>query len=251
MGFFLKKVISELLMPLPVCLFLGVVGWILWKRGRSPRVGQGMAGASLALLYALSVAPVSEPLVRRLESAAPAFPGDSVEFVVVLASGHVSDPDLPRSAWLSGVALPRLIEGMTIATAQPWSRLVLSGWGGTDPKPGAEAYRDVAGALGFPDERMLLDPRPRDTGEEAEFLAPVLRGRRFALVTSATHMSRALALFRAQGLDPVPAPTGHLAASPPAFEILFLIPDESSLVRSRLAWHEFLGSAWARIRGDP
>lgn len=250
MGFFLKIVISELLMPLTGCLLLGIAGWIVWKRGRRPRLGRGMVAAALLLLYAFSFTPLTDVLVRRLESRVPAFPGDSVDFVVVLASGHVSDPALPRSAWLSGVGLPRLVEGLAIATAQPWSRLVLSGWGGADPTSNAEAYREVASTLGFPDERMVLEPRPLDTRQEAELLAPLLRGRRFALVTSALHMPRALALFRAQGLDPVPAPTGHLAKDLQGFDVLFFFPDESNLVRTRLVWHEILGSIWARLWGN-
>lgn len=250
MGFFLKKVISELLMPLPGCLLLGVAGWIVWRRGRRPRLGQGLVAASLLLLYALSFAPLSDVVVRRLESRTQAFPGDSVDFVVVLAGGHLSDPGLPRSSWLSGSSLYRLTEGVAIATAQPWSRLVLSGYGGADPMPNAEAYREVASAMGFPDGRMVLEPRPRDTPDEAELLTPLLRGHRFALVTSATHMPRALALFRARGLQPIPAPTDYLAKEHRAFDLFFLFPHEVSLVRARLVWHEILGSIWARMWGD-
>jgi len=249
MGFFLKKVISELLMPLPGCLLLGIVGWIVWTRGKRPRLGRGTVAASLLLLWASSFTPLTDALVRRLERRAPAFPGDSVEFVVVLGSGHVSGSAYPRSAWLSGPSLYRLAEGVAIATAQPWSRLVLSGWGGADPMSNADVYREVASAMGFPDVRMVLDPRPRDTRQEAELLAPLLRGHSFALVTSAIHMPRALALFRAQGLDPIPAPTGHLAKTPQALDFLFFVPDESSLVRTRLVWHEILGATWARLTG--
>jgi uncharacterized SAM-binding protein YcdF (DUF218 family) len=197
----------------------------------------------------LSLRPVADAFSRPMERAYPAFPGDSVDFVVVLGGGHTSDPSLPPSARLSSAALVRLVEGVTIATAQPWSRLVLSGWGGADPKPNAEAYREVGVALGFPEARIVLEPRPRDTREEAKLLAPLLAGRRFALVTAASHMPRAVTLFRAQGLDPVPAPTGQLAKEPRGFDVLQLIPDETDLLRTRLAAHEMLGRIWARITG--
>lgn len=249
MGFLLKKLAGALLMPLPALLLLGIGGWILWARGRWKRTGQGMVAVSLLLLSVLSLMPVADAFVRPLERSFPAFPGDSVDFVVVLGSGHTSDPSLPLSARLSGAALVRLVEGVTIATAQPWSRLVLSGWGGADPKANADVYGEVGAALGFPEARMVLEPRPRDTRQEAELLAPLLRGHRFALVTAATHMPRAVALFRAQGLDPVPAPTGQLAKEPQGFDVLFLVPDENDLARTRLAAHEMLGRIWARLTG--
>lgn len=249
MGFILKKLVGALLMPLPALLLLGMAGWVLWARGRWRRTGMGMVAASLLVLSLVALPPLADAVVRPLERSAPAFPGDSVDFVVVLASGHVSDSTLPVSARLSATALVRLVEGVAIATAQPWSRLVLSGWGGADPRPNAEMYREAAAAIGFPEARMILDPRPKDTRQEAELLAPLLRGRRFALVTSASHMPRALALFRAQGLDPVPAPTGHLSKVAPRSDPLDLIPDENALARTRLGWHETLGRVWARLTG--
>jgi uncharacterized SAM-binding protein YcdF (DUF218 family) len=249
MGFFLKSIAGALLMPLPGLLLLGILGWILWTHGRWKRTGQGMVAASLLLLSLVALAPVADALVRPLERSVPAFPGDSVDIVVVLGSGHISDPALPLSAQLSSAALVRLVEGVAIATAQPWSLLVLSGWGGADPEPNAEMYREMAAALGFPEVRMVVEPRPRDTRQEAELLAPLLTGHRFALVTSASHMPRALALFRAQGLDPIPAPTGQLAKEPQAFDVLTLVPDEDNLARTRFAWHEILGRVWARLTG--
>lgn len=249
MGFFLKKVAGALLMPLPALLLLGIAGWVLWTRGRWRRTGQGMVAASLLLLLLLALTPVSNALLRPLERGAPAFPGDSVDFVVVLGGGHVSDTTLPLSARPSAASLVRLVEGVVIATSQPWSRLVLSGWGGADPRSSADVYREVAAALGFPEGRMVLEPRPRDTRQEAELLAPLLRGHRFALVTSASHMPRALALFRAQGLEPIPAPTGHLAKEPQAFDALDLVPGEDDLGRTRVAFHELLGRIWARLTG--
>ena len=249
MGFLLKKILGAALMPLSALILLGVVGWILWMRGRR-RVGSLLVAAALVTLAVLSVNPVSDALVRRVETGSPAFPGDSVDFVVVLGSGHVSDPALPASARLSGQALYRLVEGVSIASAQPWTTLVLSGWGGDQLVPNAEAYRDVALQLGFPEERMHLEPRPRDTAEEAALLEPVLAGRPFALVTSATHMDRALSLFRARGLDPIPAPTGHLSASSSSYGILALAPDEENLARTRAAWYETVGRLWVRVTGQ-
>lgn len=250
MGFILKKFVGALLMPLPAAMLLGVVGWVIWWRGKRPAWGRWMVATSFLLLAVASFNPVSDALLRRIETDAPPFPGDSVAFVVVLAAGHQSDPALPLSAQLYSQALHRLAEGVALATAQPWSRLVLSGWGGADPKPNADMYREMAALLGFPEVRMVLDPRPRDTRQEAELLAPLLRGHRFALVTSASHMDRALELFRAQGLEPVPAPTGHLARRPQGFGLRSLVPDESSLLLTRVAWYELLGRAWARLRGD-
>ena len=251
MGFVVKKLLGGLLMPLPLCLAVGVAGWVLWTRGRRRRVGQTLVALSLGMLVLLSLGPVAATVAHAVEGGYAAFPGDSVAFVVVLGNGHVSDPTLPPSALLSEQALYRLVEGLRIAHAQPWATLVLSGWGDADPSSNAQVYQDVAASLGFPRERTVLEPRPRDTAEEARLLAPLLAGHPFALVTSSTHMPRAVALFRGQGLDPIPAPTGHLFKRSPGATALLddLIPGEDNLAVSRRAWHEVLGRAWARMRG--
>jgi uncharacterized SAM-binding protein YcdF (DUF218 family) len=250
MGFMIRKTLTALLMPLPAALLLGTVGWVMWSWGKKKRRGQLLVAASLLGLATLAVDPVATRLAGSVEGREPAFPGDSVGFVVVLGSGHVSDPRLPVSAQLSSQALYRLTEGVRIHLAQPWSTLVLSGHGGDDPKPNAQVYGEMAQALGVDPGRMVLEPRPTSTAEEAEYLEPLLSGHRFALVTSATHMPRAVALFEARGLDPVPAPTGHLVNTARSLDYLRYIPHEENLQRTRAAWYEFLGRLWAAMRGD-
>jgi uncharacterized SAM-binding protein YcdF (DUF218 family) len=244
-----KKVLGALLMPLPVSLALATVGWILWAKGKHRRAGQLLAGAALVLLCGLSFAPVSAWLARPLEHEYAPFSGDSVDYVVVLGSGHDSDPTLPVSSRLSSAGLYRLVEGVRIAVAEPWAGVIFSGYGGPDPRPNALVYRDVALSLGLDSTRIRVEPSPHDTHEEAMLMAPTLRGHRFALVTSAMHMPRAMALFRAEGLDPVAAPTGFLTATPQPFGWTNAFPDEGALLVSRTAWYERLGRMWMRLRG--
>jgi len=250
MDLLIRRVAAAVLMPLPVCLALGMVGWVLWTRGQRKRTGQALVASALLLLAVLGMPPVGSRLVGSLERGEAPFAGGPVDYVVVLGSGHVSDSRLPISSRLSEVALFRLVEGLRIAHAQPTTTLVLSGYGGADPRPNAEIYRDVAIALGFPVARIVTEGRPRTTREEAELLEPLLRGHRFALVTSATHMPRALALFEARSLTPVPAPTGYLGTRVPGFRALELVPDAGSLSLVRRAWYELLSRSWARLRAD-
>ena len=250
MGFVIGRIAATVLMPLPVCIAGGLIGTLLWARGRRVRAGQSLVGFAFTGLALLSLAPVATFLARGQERAFPTFPDDSVDYVVVLGGGHVSDATVAPGARLSGTGLYRLVEGVRIATAQPWSTLVLSGWGGADPRSNAEVYRDVAVSLGFPADRTFLEGRPRTTAEEARLLQPVLAGHPFALVTSANHMPRATALFRARGLTPIPAPTGYLSLRVPGLNLADLVPNEGALTVARQAWYETLSRAWAAVRGD-
>ncbi|QIT55876.1 hypothetical protein HC341_12030 [Aquisalimonas sp. 2447] len=62
----------------------------------------------------------------------------------------------------------------------------------------------------------------------------------------------AMALFRAQGLDPVPAPTEYMApARPPGagWNVYYLRPSATGLRMTERAFHEYLGLAWGRVQG--
>ena len=72
----------------------------------------------------------------------------------------------------------------------------------------------------------------------------------FALVTSASHMSRSMALFRKQGLNPIAAPTEHIVKYHQRRDPRYYLPSSGSMVVINRAIHEYLGRAWAWLRGQ-
>jgi uncharacterized SAM-binding protein YcdF (DUF218 family) len=80
--------------------------------------------------------------------------------------------------------------------------LLLSG-GGTGPVPEAEIMRQQALARGVPDVALLVEPRSRNTVENARETSRLLlprNGRRVLLVSDRAHLPRAALLFRLAGL---------------------------------------------------
>jgi uncharacterized SAM-binding protein YcdF (DUF218 family) len=184
-----------------------------------------------------------------LERQYPPYDGQPVAVIWVLGGGHTSDRDLPVSSQISSQSLYRVVEGVRLARMNPSALLVFSGYGGTDPEPAAELNRRLAISLGVDSTRIITQPHPRDTREEAVASRPIVGDRPFALVTSATHMARAVTIFQNQGLEPIPAPTGHLARRPAERHALDFIPSSTNLRTSRQIWYEFLGTIWEKVRG--
>jgi uncharacterized SAM-binding protein YcdF (DUF218 family) len=80
--------------------------------------------------------------------------------------------------------------------------IVLSG-GGRGPVAEAQRMRGAALAIGVPETALLIEPRSRDTLENARETARLLRSRNLAsvlLVSDRTHLPRAALLFRLAGL---------------------------------------------------
>jgi uncharacterized SAM-binding protein YcdF (DUF218 family) len=61
-------------------------------------------------------------------------------------------------------------------------------------------------------------------------------------------MPRSMALFRNQGMDPIPAPTDFLVKKGQRFGPGIFFPGAGELVRTERAVYEYLGMAWARLR---
>ena len=98
--------------------------------------------------------------------------------------------------------------------------------------------------LGVPAQALVLEEISRNTRGNAAFSAALLKARgieHILLVTSALHMSRALALFKAQGLQVTPAPTDFEAGQEPSLGLPAWLPDAGALNRSALAMKELVG----------
>ena len=144
----------------------------------------------------------------------------------------------------------RLIEGIRLHRALPGSTLVLSGGAVFDPVPGAEAMAKMAQLLGVDTTALLLESASRDTAEHARLLQPVIGRDSFVLVTSAYHMLRAVPLFEKRGMNPLPAPTAHRILGSHGFHPSNLFPGVGGFSTARLVMHEYVGLAWAKVRGD-
>ncbi|TQE98571.1 MAG: hypothetical protein FKY71_13105 [Spiribacter salinus] len=122
---------------------------------------------------------------------------------------------LPLSARVEEEAMVRLAEGVRLHRALPGTTLVTSG-GGSQPTM-ARTMADLSRAWGVEDVAVHDDPA--NTHAEAQAAARAFGDERFLLVTSASHMPRAMALFRGAGLDPIAAPTQHMAPAMSAQDV--------------------------------
>jgi uncharacterized SAM-binding protein YcdF (DUF218 family) len=104
----------------------------------------------------------------------------------------------------------------------------------------------LALALGVKQKDIILNGAPEDTREEALFTKSVVGSKPFILVTSATHMPRAMMLFQQLGLHPIAAPTDFEKSE---FKGYLKAPRVEALCRTQKALHEYIGILWGKISG--
>lgn len=171
-----------------------------------------------------------------------------IDYIVVLGSAHVSDSRLPVTGQIGGASLSRLAEGVRLLNFFSGAKLVISGGIAYDPVPNADLVKRVAESLGVRSERIITENRPRDTVQEAKYLAPLLGGKTFILVTSALHMPRAIDIFRSSGMQPIAAPTDFIikqhVIEPPEGNL----PNIANFELSRRFIYEWIGTLWSKIK---
>ncbi len=260
MFFWLKKQLGYWLMPVPMGLLLLVVGSGLLVTRRRPRLGRALMLTGTGLLLVLSNILVSKWLIRPFENRYPPIPElragvplppalAECRYVVVLGSGNGNSAGLSALAELSSSASARLAEAVRILHALPEAKLLLSGPAERLYASHATVLARAAISLGIEERRITLIENGRDTEDESLSVREKIGRQPFALVTTAWHMPRAMALFRHAGLTPVPCPTDYTGHLDPDWKWNNLMVDVGSLERSTAAFHELLGNAWIWLRG--
>lgn len=240
--FYLKKLIGGLLMPIPLTLIGLILSLILFKA--RPIAARFLLLSSILLLAATSFMPIADSLMQPLENNYEVFDihKHSVDVVVVLGSCHETDLSLPPAGQLCGNALSRLVEGIRILNANPDATLFLSGYKLYDERPHAQVMYEAALSLGIPKNRIRLFKYTQDTEAEAKAMAPSLTGKTTALVTSASHLPRAMRFFMHQGIQPIPAPSNKIPSSG------FKGVSTRAQAKSERAFYEYLGQAFQWLK---
>jgi uncharacterized SAM-binding protein YcdF (DUF218 family) len=250
MDFLLKKFISMLLMPLPLGVFFIVFALLLLYRDKI-KPAKWLLAVSILWLFFFSYPPIANRLLYNIESSYPTLhkAPENIKYIYVLGGGHHVDDSLPITSQVMEASVVRLNEGIRLYhQLHEKASIIVSGYCGlSDPTTHALMQQRLALALGVKKEKIILSPEPKDTEEEAIAAKKLLGNKPFILVTSASHMARAMKFFHKEGLDPIPAPTNHLASIQYPDYIKFF--SSEALEKSRIVFHELLGLVWQKIKG--
>jgi len=245
--FLLKKFISAFLMPLPIFLLLVGIGLYFWHRAHPLRAKKVIIFA-VVWISLLSYPPVSALLLYPLENSYSKvhFTQPVPKYIHVLGSGHTSNPNIPLSSELCLVGLARVMEGISIYKRHPEMTIIFSGYGGTDPVSNARKNSEMALSMGVNPEKIILLETAKDTYAEAVQAKKIVGEQPLVLVTSASHMPRATALFKKAGVKVIAAPTDFQIKER---DRLLQFPSADGLTRSEAAFHEYFGIAWSKLTG--
>ncbi len=161
---------------------------------------------------------------------------------------HRNDDWAPSSNLISN-SLPRLNEGIRLWLANRCAKLIFTGAAAkTNPVSTAEAGARVAESTGVPRSNIITLDEPKDTEEEAAAVKAAIGDAPFLLVTSASHLPRAMIFFQHVGLHPLPAPANQLAVTSPLNLNGYPLP--VWLLHSDRVGYETLGRVWQWLKGS-
>jgi uncharacterized SAM-binding protein YcdF (DUF218 family) len=253
---YLSKILPLFVMPISLVLMLVLAALLLLARGRTRIAGAALV-AAMAVLWLSSTPLVAEALYRNLEARYPPLPLDRVPEAgcIVLLGGVLSPPLQPRVDTELSDAVDRVYKTaqlyragkarMVIVTGgeQPWSK---------SPWAEAELIRDLLVEWGVPRDAIFLEGSSRNTRENAVYSRNLINSincETSLLVTSAAHMPRAVAAFRAVGVSIVPVSTDLRVIDKGVPAARDFLPSAAALAMTSEAIREWIGQAFYRLQG--
>jgi uncharacterized SAM-binding protein YcdF (DUF218 family) len=213
-NFVAVKLVSLVVLPSALLVELVTAGWLLrrWWLGRA-LLALGVLGLAACLLL-----PVDSWAIRPLEDQFPPINQDPprLDGIIVLG-GSIDDlTSLDRGTPIIAAAANRLTTFLILAKRYPAAKLVFTGGSGQIEQVTNEAHfaRILLADLGLPPSRVVFEDKSRTTAENATLSRDLVHpapGEIWALVTSASHMPRSVAVFRAAGWNVLPWPAGYIS----------------------------------------
>ena len=253
MTFIIGKLVWALVQPGNLLLLCLLAGVFLLLRGR--RRGELPVVLSAIGFLLLAVAPIGPAMMLVLEQRFPRPPKLPERLDGILVLGGAVDPRLTLSygETVFNGSVARVLAGVALARHHPEAKLALiGGEGELFPVGFAESRATSSFVLeeGIPAARIIIEDRSRSTHENAVFAKELIRpgtGQNWVLVTSAFHMPRAVAVFRAVDWPVIPYPVDFKVDPRTGLRANFNLLD--GLGTSTIAGKEWAGLVGYRLRG--
>jgi uncharacterized SAM-binding protein YcdF (DUF218 family) len=255
MFFTLSKILGFFAAPSNFLISIGVLG-ILLLCTRFTRLASWLVVTSLVLLAIAGLSPLGNALILPLEDRFPPWnPSHGAPYGIVVLGGAIS-PGVSDAR--DSIALDEAAERITataeLARRYPDARIIFSGGDGALVDSGGPeapfAVRELM-ALGVAHDRITAEEQSRNTLENAAYsrlLANPKPGERWLLVTSAYHMPRAMAAFRAADFPVEAYPVDWRTRGASDLQHPFPTLSEG-LRRTDAAAREWIGLAVYRLTG--
>jgi uncharacterized SAM-binding protein YcdF (DUF218 family) len=251
--FVASKVLGWLVHPLHALILLQAFALILlalrWRRTAAALFAFvtlafaviGWSSLADALLHGLEHSQQRAELPARLDGIVVLGGAEYTELSAAYGMAHMNDDSERVSAFVG------------LARQHPEAKLVFTGGSGElfgSTTPEAEVVKLFFREQGLDTGRLLVEDRSRNTYENALFSKALVQpkpGERWLLVTSAFHMPRAVAVFRAAGWEVLPWPVAYRTLPQ-----LSLLADSDSIHqfdKLNRGIHEWLGLLAYRMTG--
>lgn len=244
MVFVLSKLFWLLVQPLNTITLLVIAGLALRAAGR---VRASLALLDIGVIYLLlaTLFPLGQllllPLEERFER--PARIEEPIDGIIVLGGAVMTNLSFSRGEIALGDPGERVTAFLALARRYPKARLVYSGGNATFPGTprGTEAgvMRRFLRDQGLSLSRIVFEDRSRTTWENAVFSRAIVKPaahERWLLVTSASHMPRAVGAFRQCGFPVIPYPVDYRTPGFVSFTDLNLLGRLSELDVALKEW---------------
>jgi uncharacterized SAM-binding protein YcdF (DUF218 family) len=246
--FFIKKFIGLLLSPgVFILIILGAGLLKLTFAPKSKKPGWALIFLGVVCFYFFTTVLLPQALLYPLESQyKPLHRLDDigkVDYIVVLSGDVRDNPQEAPTSQLGPATAFRVIEGIRLFHAfseQP--TLIMSGG---DIPAGGEVMAAFARSLGVPANKILAETQSLDTYGNAREVKPMVKDAPFVLVTSASHLPRAMIIFQTLGMRPIPAPADITIHS--SYPWASFLPTGEFLEKMQVALHEYLGLAYLKL----
>ncbi len=236
---------------------LGIVG-VWWTRRPESRAPRRLLWAVLIVFYLASTqigaGALNASLSHGFRPIASREDAQGAEAVVILSGGVETLRE--SGVVLANLSTPsslRVLEGARVFKLIG-ARLAIVSGGIADERvelrPEAQHMAEALTAAGVPADKIALDLKAKNTFDHPRTVRPILDANgihKIVIVTSPPHMRRAMAVFRAAGIDPVPSVSllrsDHLEPPP------FFLPNDDSLALSNASVYEYAGWVYYLLRG--
>ncbi len=252
MFFWVSKLLEFFYSPLTWIIAALVTAFFL----KNPRRKKRVFLAALLMLFIFTNRFLATEAMRIWEIDTPTIHKDTIyDAVIVLGGGMITyDSSNERHSFQTNT--DRLLQALVLFQNGQATRIIISGGAGSIIyRNMAEAclLRDYCGQLGYDTSRIWAECKSDNTYQNAlytqELINDSLTDGNFLLITSASHMRRAKAVFQKTGLPFDIFPTNPIAGKRRWDPYFLLVPSTSALRIWDIFFKETLGYIIYKIAG--